>query len=266
VATATAPEAVFLPLAALAQGQPPAEIPERLAALGLKQFAPHEDTGQLALKIGIRAVPAFVLVDAGGVVRAVGGSDITQKSKQGLSIAEALAIASKGASTPTLGFLTSNPVFQWLHQKLPDLTIAELKVAGAADPGQDNLVYRKLSQYYGRGKRLLLFYWRPGCAHCEKVLPDLRAWYEAKRPADLNIVDITRGDTLKDAKSYIRDYPWVHSFDMDKSVMQRLKVDETPAIFLVSTAGEVTGIRTGEKIDWDAFLSTAPRAASSGTK
>ena len=205
-------------------------------------------------------------MDAGGVLRAVGGSDITQKGKTGLSIAEALALASKGASTPTLGFLPSNPVFQVLHQKLPDLTVGELKVADPADPGADTLVYRKLSHYYGAGKRLLLFYWRPGCAHCEKVLPELRAWYEAKHPAGLNIVDITRGDTFKDAKGYIKEYPWIHAFDTEKTVMRDLKVSETPAIFLVSSTGEITGIRTGEKIDWDAFLSPASADASSRMK
>ncbi len=263
LASTVAPEATFFPLAALAQGQSPTEIPDRLAALGLKQFMPNEDTGQLALMVGVRAVPAFLRVDAGGVLRAVGGSDITQVSKQGLSIAEALALAGKGAPTPTLGVLANDPIYLLLGQTLPELTVAESKAADPSQPAQDNLVYHKLGEYYGRGKEMVLVYWRPGCPHCEKLLPELRTWFENKRPAGLNIVDVARGDypvMRNAAKNYISSYPWTHVLDMDQSVARALKVVETPAVFLVSPDGEIVGVRSGDHVDWDAFVGT--KAAS----
>ncbi len=249
-AQVVAPEAVVLPIAALAANQPPSDIPERLAQMGLKHFPPREDTGQLALALGLRMVPAFVLIDAGGVLRGIGGSDITQNSATaGISLAEALTLASRGAPVPTLGVLASDPVYRMLGQKLPDAAVTEL----------DGATYRKLSQYTGKDKRLLIFYWSPSCPHCKAELPRLMNWYRTKRPADLQLIDIARADApeLKtEAPQLVKDEPGTHLLDVDKSASLALRVRETPTVFLVGKAGEILGIKTGGNIDWDRWLSS----------
>ncbi len=244
-----APEAVVLPVAALAASQSPSDISERLALMGLKHFPPREDTGQLALALGIRMVPAFVLIDAGGVLRGIGGSDITQNSPTvGISFAEALTLASRGAPVPTLGILASDPVYRMLGQKLPDAAVTEL----------DGATYRKLAQYAGKDKRLLVFYWSPSCPHCKAELPRLMSWYRTKRPADLQLIDIARADApeLKaEAPQIVKDEPGTHLLDVDKSASLALRVRETPTVFLVAKTGEIIGIKTGGNIDWDRWLS-----------
>lgn len=243
-----APKVPVVPIAILAAGQSPNEVGQRLAALNLKHLGTYEDNGSLGMLIGLRAIPSFVLVDAGGVVRVVGGSDIEQANDKGLTIAEAIALAGQGAPVPTLGMMSSDPVFRMVGQQLPDVALTLL----------DGSTWRKLRQFLAPGKRLLVFYWQPQCPHCTALMPKLKAWYETKRPDDLLLVGIARGDApmlRTDANKLIAGYPGIQLLDVDRSAMLQLGVRETPTAFLVSPNGEVLSIRAGGEIDFDRWLS-----------
>ncbi len=248
VAQTVAPKVAFLPIAALAARQSPSDIAQRAGELQLRHMTVPEDNGQLAILLGVKAVPAFVLVDAGGVVRLVGGVDVTQNAASGMSIAEALALAGQGAAVPTLGVVSSDPVYRMLGQTLPDVALTEL----------DGATWRKLREYLAPGKSLLVFYWSPSCPHCVSLLPKLRAHFENRRSQDLVLVGIARGDAAPlraDAAKMMAGFPGVHLLDVDRSAMGALMVRETPTAFLVSPKGEVLAIRAGGDIDFERWLS-----------
>ncbi len=251
-----APGAAFLPLAVLAAAQSPSDVTNRLTALGLAGVPPRLDGGgQLATIFGIRHVPAFALIDAGGVLRLVGGSDLAQTGANGVSIAEALAIAGQGAPVPTLGVLQPQPVYRMIGKPLPDSAVTEL----------DGRTWRKLSSLAGGGKRLLVFAWLPTCPHCKAELPRLRDWYQRTRPADLAIIDVARAETpaLQDeTRKIIQDYPWTHLLDVDRNALRALMVTETPTVYLVGTDGKIQGIQVGGPINWDAWLGGTKRVVS----
>lgn len=255
VAQAGGPALAFFPVAALAAGQSPAVIAERQRALGLVGSSGVIDSGQLAMMLGVRAVPSFFLVDAGGVLRLVGGADVNQAGPSGVTIAQAVEQAGRGVPVPTLGVLGGDPVYRMLGRKLPAATVVD---AG----GQAN---SRLADLTARGKRLLVFYWSPTCPHCVAALPRLREWYTARAPKDLLLVGIARADVpalRAEAVRLIRGYPGVQLLDVDRSAGTGLMVRETPTVFLVSRKGEIEAIRTGGDIDWDAWVNgTATRAS-----
>jgi thiol-disulfide isomerase/thioredoxin len=256
VQQAAAPGAAFFPVAVLAASQSPDDVANRLAALGLASVPPRLDgSGQLATILGIRSAPAFALIDAGGVLRLAGGSDLTQTGPNGVSIAEAVALAGRGAPVPTLGVLQPQPVYRLIGKPLPDAAVTEL----------DGRTWRKLSAYAVKGKRLVVFAWLPTCPHCKTELPRLRDWYLKNRPADLAILDIARAESpalQEDARKIIADYPWTHLLDVDRSALRSLMVTETPSIYLVGADGTIQGIQVGGPVNWDAWLGGGKQAAS----
>lgn len=242
-----APAVKLIPVAVLAAGQSPDVIGERLTALGLKGYPELQDGGQLAMMIGIRQVPSYVLVDAGGVLRLIGGADLSQGVPGGGSILEAVRKAAEGKPVPTLGALSSDPVYQLIGAELPD-------VSGTALDGKTWLSLREQVN----GKRLLLFYWSPNCGHCKAALPELREWYTSKKPDDLVVIDICRADSasLKNAApAIIQSYPWTHVLDVDRSIGRALLARWTPTSYLVSSDGKIVDIRLGGNVDWDEWLS-----------
>lgn len=251
-----APDAAFVPLAVLAAGQPPSDVASRLAALGLAEVPPRIDNGgQVATIFGIRHAPSFALIDAGGVLRLVGGSDLAQTGPNGVSIAEALALAGRGAPVPTLGVLQPQPVYRMIGKPLPDAAVTEL----------DGRTWRKLSSFSEGGKRLVVFTWLPTCPHCKTELPRLRDWYLRNRPADLAIIDIARAETpatQEETRKLIQEYPWTHLLDVDRKALRALMVTETPTVYLVGPDGKIQGIQVGGPINWDAWLGSAKRVVS----
>ncbi len=250
---AAAPDAVFFPVAVLAASQSPDEVKARLTALGLAAVPPRIDgSGQMATILGVRSAPSFALIDAGGVLRLAGGSDLTQTGPSGVSIAEAVALAGRGAPVPTLGVLQPQPVYRLIGKPLPDAPVTEL----------DGRTWRKLSAYPVKGQRLVVFAWLPTCSHCKVELPRLRDWYLKNRPTDLAILDVARAETpsmQEDARKIIADYPWTHLLDVDRSALRALMVTETPTIYLVGVDGTIQGIQVGGPVNWDAWLGGAKR-------
>ena len=253
---AAAPDAVFFPVAILAASQSPEDVKSRLAALGLSTVSPRLDgSGQLATILGVRTVPAFALVDAGGVLRLAGGSDLTQTGPNGVSVAEAVALAGRGAPVPTLGVLQPQPVYRLIGKPLPDVAVTEL----------DGRTWRKLSSYAAKGKRLVVFAWLPTCPHCKTELPRLRDWYLRTRPADLAVLDIARAESpalQEDARKIIADFPWTHVLDVDRSALRALMVTETPTIYLVGADGTIQGIQVGGPVNWEAWLGGAKQVVT----
>jgi thiol-disulfide isomerase/thioredoxin len=246
--TEAAPGVQLLPVAVLAAGQSPDVIGERLTALGLGGYPELQDGGQLAMMIGVRQVPSFALVDAGGVLRLVGGADLGQHTTAGPAIADAVIKAGKGEPVPTLGKLPSDPVYQLIGQPLPD-------VQGTALDGK---TWKKLRGQVGDGKRALIFYWSPTCGHCKRALPELNSWYQETKPDDLAIIDVGRADSpslKQDVAPIIEGYPWTHVMDVDRSIGRALMARWTPTSYLVSAEGEIVDIRLGGDIDWDEWLS-----------
>jgi thiol-disulfide isomerase/thioredoxin len=243
-----APGVTLLPVAVLAAGQSPDVIGERLTALGLQGHAELHDGGQLAMMIGVRHVPSFVLIDAGGVLRLVGGADLGQRTPDGQAIVEAVRKAGEGKPVPTVGVLPSDPVYQLIGKPLPD-------VAGTALDGKS---WKKLRSYMKDGKRTLIFYWSPNCGHCKRALPELKEWYQSTKPSDLAIIDIGRADSpsLKQkVPPLIESYPWPHVLDVDRSIGRALMARWTPTSYLVSPDGRIVDIRLGGNVDWAEWLS-----------
>lgn len=246
--TEQAPSVQLLPVAVPAAGQSPDVIGERLTALGLEGYPELQDGGQLAMMIGVRQVPSFALVDAGGVLRLVGGADLAQRTPQGPAILDAVIKAADGEPVPTLGKLPSDPVYQLIGQELPDVEGTQL----------DGKTWTKLRNKVGNGKRTLIFYWSPNCGHCKRALPELEAWYQNNKPEDLAVVDVGRADSpsLKaDVAPIIEKYPWKHVMDVDRSIGRALLARWTPTSYLVSADGKIVDIRLGGDVDWDEWLS-----------
>jgi len=246
-ARASAAGATLFPVAVLAASQPPSDIAARLSELGLAELAARQDGGQLAMAFGLRRAPGFALIDAGGVLRAVGGSDISQVGAGGVSIGDALVAAARGEPVPTLGTLAAQPIYRLLGRPLPDGAVTEL----------DGRTWRKLSEYVKPGHHTLVFAWLPTCPHCRELLPKLREWYERTRPEDLRIVDIARAEApalQSEAASIVKNFPWVHLLDVDRAMFRSLLVVETPTVYLIGHDGNVEAINVGASINWDKWL------------
>ena len=247
-ASIMAPDAAFAPVAFTAAGQKPGAVQERLITLGIKGVQPYEDGGgALARVFGVRALPSFVLVDAGGVLRLVGGAGISQASASGLTIGQALAKAGKGEAVPTLGKLPTNPIYRLLGAQLPEVNVTDLGAGKSA----------RLRDYLEPGKKTVIFYWLPNCAHCKTELPRLRRFVQQTKPADVKVVDLVQApsaEAVRQARGITADYPWPHLADTDKSAGRSLLVRETPTIFVVDEDGEILGIRVGAGVDWERWL------------
>lgn len=247
-ASIMAPEAAFAPVAVSAAGQKAGAVQERLAHLGIQGVQPYEDGGgSLARVFGVRALPSFVLVDAGGVLRLVGGAGLSQASESGLTIGEALAKAGKGQPVPTLGKLPTNPIYRLLGAQLPEVKVTDL--------GEGRLA--RLSDYLEPGKKTVIFYWLPTCGHCKTELPRLRRFVEQTKPQGVKVVDLVQAPTaelVRQARGFISSFPWPHLADTDKSAGRALLVRETPTVFVVDEDGEILAIRVGAGVDWDRWL------------
>lgn len=243
-----APDVAFFPVAFLGSGQSPSDVSAALTRFGYASLPSVDDSGPLARVLGFNKLPSFALIDAGSVLRLVGGSDISQNSQQGPSIFDAVLMAQKGQPVPTLGVLNARPVYRMLGKALPELAVTEL----------DGKTYRKANELVGAKKRTLIVYWLPSCTHCREALPKLRDWYVSAKPADLQIIDISRGDIdsmRQEAGVIIKDYPWnSHFLDVTAEAGKKLMAMETPSAYLVSADGEIIGIQVGGSIDWGRWL------------
>ncbi len=237
----------LVPVAVLAARQPPDAVRARLKAMGMAGFPPLVDGGQFARIVGVRAIPSFVLVDAGGILRVVGGSDVTQVGPGSVSIAEAMAAAAAGKPVPTLGVLPTRRVFRLLRKKLPALAGTRL----------DGKTWVKLTDFLDGRRWLLVVFWSPTCPHCVKMLPELRLWLKTHPRDDLRVVDVARGDApalRRGAREFIGGYPFEHVLDVDRQISRGLQVHETPALFLVAPDGTVKAVQAGGSVDPGAWL------------
>ncbi len=177
----------------------------------------------------------------------MGGADIEQISESGASIKDAIVKASRAEAVPTLGTLPAEPVYRMLGRKLPDLTAHEL----------DGKTPRALSGLLNRGKKLLVFYWSPTCPHCKRALPKLSDWLRTQNPDDLEVIDIARADSpylSREIPRIVKDYPFMHLLDSDRSIARSLVVRSTPTSFLIAPDGEILSIKVGGSVDWARWL------------
>ncbi len=242
-----AKDVAFFPVVVLAASQSEQMLQKRLSELQLAKQRVYQDAGKLARIFGIRKIPSFVLIDAGGTLRLVGGADIQQNGESGVSIGDAIIAAGQGKAVPTLGVLPSEPVYRMLGRKFPDLKGQVL--------GSDER--RELSSYLVDGKKMLVFYWSPSCAHCKAALPLLNAWYEENKPKDLVIMDVARADSIYFSRAVpemVGKYSWVHLLDTDRSISRGMLVRSTPTAYLVAADGEILGIKVGGSVDWSEWL------------
>ncbi len=245
----SAPALQAYAVAVLAARQGSDVLRTRTDALGIPASITRQDpSGQLARLIGVATAPSFVLVDAAGMLRLVGGGDVQQNSQKGVTIAEAMASASRGQAVPTLGILPSKEVYQLLGKIVPPMSGTLL----------DGETPKTLESYRDGGKkRLLVFYWSPNCPHCKRALPKLLEWYNTERPADLELVDVARGDVPAFATAVpkiIEQYPWPHLLDKDRTIGRKLLVRETPTSYLISSDGEILDIKIGGNVNWTKWL------------
>ncbi len=236
----------FLQVAVIAQNQPESDIAERLAANGVTGQPPRQDPGHFGIMVGVDAMPSFVLIDATGVLRAVGGTDITHNAAIGTTILEAATLAAKKQPVPTLGFIKPSRAYRLLDAPLPGIGVGEF---GSADE-------RPLEQLLAPKRRTLLVYWAPQCTHCREALPKLAAWYP-HRPADLDVIDIARGDApaqIDEAAKFASAFPWTHVVDRQRFGSLRLQVSETPTAFVIEPDQTISAVHTGGGIDWAKWL------------
>lgn len=236
----------FLQVAVIAQNQPESDIAERLAANGVTGQPPRQDPGHFGIMVGVDAMPSFVLIDATGVLRAVGGTDITHNAAIGTTILEAATLAGKKQPVPTLGFMKPSRAYRLLDTPLPGIGVGEF---ASTDE-------KPLEQLLAPKRRTLLVYWAPQCTHCREALPKLAAWYP-HRPADLDVIDIARGDApaqIDEAAKFASAFPWTHVVDRQRFGSLRLQVSETPTAFVIEPDQTISAVHTGGGIDWAKWL------------
>jgi thiol-disulfide isomerase/thioredoxin len=242
-----APEIAVLPVAFLAARQDPRSVDAALARMNLTGVRSFEGSGGLARRLGVRGLPSFALIDAGGVLRLVGGSSIEQTGTGETTIAEAIALAGRGAAVPTLGVIPTDPIYRMLGQPLPE--------ASVLDPASGER--RSLRSLLEPGHRMLIFYWRPGCGHCKTELPRLEAWYREQNPEDLVVVDLAQSGSDAAVRSEypgVARVPWTHLLDDRSELARGMGIRETPTMVLVGSDGEVLSLRSGAGVDWESWL------------
>lgn len=134
---------------------------------------------------------------------------------------------------------------------LPETPVQQVQPAAIGEPGP---VFRRPDvdgnprEVGGRenGATFLLF-WNPGCPHCERLLPDVKAW-EAQ-PGGPNFVVVSRGPVGLNRELGLRS-PVV--LDDDRTISMAYGATGTPAAVVIDSLGVIasgvgrgaTGVRT----------------------
>jgi thiol-disulfide isomerase/thioredoxin len=168
---------------------------------------------------GMRQLPSAIVIDPSGEIQ-------SEPSYGVLAVRQLMA--------QTLGLTLPEP------PPPPQITRAQV---GERAPVFERLDLQGELRHVGEPheRDTVLLFWRPGCPHCEGLLPDLKAW-EAQRDAP-RIVVVSRGPRALNREFGITS-PIV--FDDDRTITRTYGATGTPAAIVIDANGVVaSGIGRG---------------------
>lgn len=174
---------------------------------------------ELATAFGLRQAPSAVLINPDGVIAG-------EASYGSFAIRKRVADA--------LGLVLPDPP----KQELPVATV------GAPAPAlrRPDLEGRLIDLSALRGAPLAVFFWNPGCHHCQALLPDVLA-FEQRRDRPRLLV-VSRGPAEMNKQLGFRS-PIVS--DDDREIARMFDVKGTPSAVLIDQSGNVaTPVARGE--------------------
>ncbi|TVY08322.1 TlpA family protein disulfide reductase [Paenibacillus cremeus] len=93
-----------------------------------------------------------------------------------------------------------------------------------------------------RERPLMINFWASWCGPCHEEAPDLKQVYERyKGQFDLYAVNVTKGDGLKEAQSFARqyDYPFPVLLDTSGAAASAYRILFVPTSFLIDKKGNL---------------------------
>lgn len=96
-----------------------------------------------------------------------------------------------------------------------------------------------------RDKPLMLNFWASWCGPCHEEAPDLKQVYERyKGRFDLYAVNVTKGDSLKEVKSFAKQYgyPFPVLLDTGGEAAEAYRILIVPTSFLIDKQGRLKEI------------------------
>jgi peroxiredoxin len=167
----------------------------------------------VAQQYAFTATPSAVLVTPDGTIAAplATGADAIRALVHRASKTVPVAMSTKRSALPTIG--DAAPSF-----RLPSTDHREV--------GLGDFV----------GREVLLVFWNPGCAFCEQMLPDLRAWEAARSPHTPELLILSTGETEANRAQGLRSPVLL---DPKLEVMSAYGASGTPMAVKIDETGRV---------------------------
>ena len=107
---------------------------------------------------------------------------------------------------------------------------------------------KRLSDYVGKGKYVLLDMWASWCAPCKNEMPGFQQMYEKYGDqVQFLMVNVTGIDKADDAKAFIKEtgYSFPVYFDTDNSMAANYYAGSVPMTYFIGSNGELVTYATG---------------------
>jgi len=233
----TAGDAVALyAVTAVAAGQDPAPITERIRSLGLTVPVLMDENFQLGQRLAVQVVPSITMIDASGRLRLANAASLEQDLEYKMKVKDGLVRLAKSGTVGTYGSLPRyDPAVELVGKKAPDFVA----------PGTDGIV-RKWSTLLDPRKLNVLIYWSVECPHCRKSLPEINDWVRANGDG-INVVSAAKVEN-EAMKVRTKEFVKLHGFtfptvlDVDSAIFDAYQVTATPTVFVVLPDGTVEAL------------------------